>query len=250
MLSHKALHPNIVQHADGSTTNIGEGGFVPAERHRALYADAVIPRRPNYGVAPHGKPALERRDPRSAAPWPGHRDRRRDHPRPPAHAGGGRRGARPPAGRARRPGEPSTTRWSSSSETTATSTASTGSARSGAWPTRNRSGCPCSCAIRGRSRGGHAEGHGPDASTWPLRSWSWPGSLPAPEMDGRSLLPVLRGGETDWRRSFLIEYTSDIVFPRIDRMGYDAVRTERHKYVRYPRARGHGRALRPRRGSL
>jgi N-acetylglucosamine-6-sulfatase len=54
-----------------------------------------------------------------------------------------------------------------------------------------------------------------------------------PELDGRSLLPVLRGEAREWRRSFLIEYTSDTVFPRIDRMGYDAVRTERHKYVRY-----------------
>ena len=44
MLSHKALHPNIVQHADGSTSAIGEGGFVPAERHRSLYAAGALPR--------------------------------------------------------------------------------------------------------------------------------------------------------------------------------------------------------------
>jgi arylsulfatase A-like enzyme len=59
------------------------------------------------------------------------------------------------------------------------------------------------------------------------------GLAPGPDIDGRSLVPVLKGRVADWRRSFLIEYTSDTVFPRIDRMGYDAVRTERYKYVRF-----------------
>lgn len=61
MLAHKALHPNIAQHADGSTSDIGEGGFVPAPRHRSLYAASPLPRRASYGVPPRGKPALERR---------------------------------------------------------------------------------------------------------------------------------------------------------------------------------------------
>ena len=42
----------------------------------------------------------------------------------------------------------------------------------------------------------------------------------------------------DWRKSFLIEYTSDIVFPRMLKMGYDAVRTERYKYIRYRELEG------------
>ena len=61
MLSHKALHPNILQRADGTVVSIGEGGFIPAERHKKLYTDAPLPRRDNYGVPPRGKPALERR---------------------------------------------------------------------------------------------------------------------------------------------------------------------------------------------
>ena len=60
MLSHKALHPNKVQRADGTTEAIGEGGFIPAERHKTIYTDARPPRRPNYAVPPKGKPALER----------------------------------------------------------------------------------------------------------------------------------------------------------------------------------------------
>ena len=52
-------------------------------------------------------------------------------------------------------------------------------------------------------------------------------------MDGRSLVPLLSGEAPNWRTSFVIEYWSDIVFPRIERMGYDAVRTERYKYIRF-----------------
>jgi arylsulfatase A-like enzyme len=48
-----------------------------------------------------------------------------------------------------------------------------------------------------------------------------------------SLIPLLDGDVSGWRRSFLIEYFSDTVFERIDRMGYKAVRTERHKYIQY-----------------
>ena len=60
ILSHKALHPNKVQRADGTTEAIGEGGFIPAERHKTLYAGAQPARRGNYAVPPRGKPALER----------------------------------------------------------------------------------------------------------------------------------------------------------------------------------------------
>ena len=58
--------------------------------------------------------------------------------------------------------------------------------------------------------------------------------VPVPgNMQGRSLVPLLRGKKNEWRRSFLIEYYSDRVFPRIVKMGYKAVRTERWKYIRY-----------------
>ena len=50
---------------------------------------------------------------------------------------------------------------------------------------------------------------------------------------GTSLVPVLRGTDSAWRTSVLIEYYSDAVFPRIRNMGYQAVRTERYKYIHY-----------------
>lgn len=58
--------------------------------------------------------------------------------------------------------------------------------------------------------------------------------VPLPKnLHGRPIQPLLRGEPVDWRRSFLVEYFSDKVFPRMDRMGYRAVRTDRWKYIRY-----------------
>ena len=46
-------------------------------------------------------------------------------------------------------------------------------------------------------------------------------------------MPILQRAGGDWRSSFLVEYYSDTVFPRILNMGYTAVRTDRHKYIEY-----------------
>jgi N-acetylglucosamine-6-sulfatase len=60
------------------------------------------------------------------------------------------------------------------------------------------------------------------------------GGAPASrDMHGRSLLPLLRGEDVPWRASFLVEYFSDTVFPRVLRMGYQAVRTGRWTYIHY-----------------
>ncbi len=40
-----------------------------------------------------------------------------------------------------------------------------------------------------------------------------------PGIDGRSLGPLLARTPADWRTSFLIEYTTDIVLPRTLKMG-------------------------------
>lgn len=61
-LAHKAIHPNIQQRDDGSVPPGQEDPslFIPAERHRSLYAGTVPPRRPSYGKPPVDKPALRR----------------------------------------------------------------------------------------------------------------------------------------------------------------------------------------------
>jgi N-acetylglucosamine-6-sulfatase len=72
------------------------------------------------------------------------------------------------------------------------------------------------------------------------------------DTDGESLVPLLEGDYDEWRESFLVEYFSgppgymdrlrgeDGLIPiqvrefgRILGMGYDAVRTERYKYIKY-----------------
>ena len=58
--------------------------------------------------------------------------------------------------------------------------------------------------------------------------------VPVPKtIEGHSLMPLLSGRRRAWRNSFLIEYYSDKVFPRILQMGYHAVRTDKWKYVHY-----------------
>lgn len=53
------------------------------------------------------------------------------------------------------------------------------------------------------------------------------------EMQGRTFLPALRGEALAPREAFLIEHTSDKVFPRVAGLGYRAVRTDRWKYIHY-----------------
>jgi N-acetylglucosamine-6-sulfatase len=49
---------------------------------------------------------------------------------------------------------------------------------------------------------------------------------------------VLKKEAREWRASFLIEYFTDTVFPRIRNMGYVAVRSSRHKYINYRELQG------------
>ena len=64
------------------------------------------------------------------------------------------------------------------------------------------------------------------------------GLQPDAGIQGRSLVPVLKKEAREWRASFLIEYFTDTVFPRIRNMGYVAVRTPRHKYINYRELQG------------
>ncbi len=65
------------------------------------------------------------------------------------------------------------------------------------------------------------------------------GAKPQTQMDGVSLVPLLEGnGSEKWRSSFLIEYNTDTVFPRVHKMGYRAIRTKRWKYIQYNDLKG------------
>jgi arylsulfatase A-like enzyme len=71
-LAHKAVHPDVRQLDDGSPDfSTGGGKHVPAERHRGRFATEVWPPAPNVlepGVLPVGKPMLRRILERRASP--------------------------------------------------------------------------------------------------------------------------------------------------------------------------------------
>jgi arylsulfatase A-like enzyme len=53
------------------------------------------------------------------------------------------------------------------------------------------------------------------------------------DMDGTSLVPVLADPAATVREDLLVEYYTDQVFPRLQNMGYKALRSGRYKYIRY-----------------
>jgi arylsulfatase A-like enzyme len=59
------------------------------------------------------------------------------------------------------------------------------------------------------------------------------GGRPGRHVQGRSLMPLFRGHTSGWRRSILIEYWAENAYPWLVGMTYKAVRTDRHKYIRW-----------------
>ena len=60
-LSHKAMHPETKQAADGTLSDPNASNFIPAPRHKKLFEGAKLPRRPNWNVPPLDKPALQQK---------------------------------------------------------------------------------------------------------------------------------------------------------------------------------------------
>jgi len=59
------------------------------------------------------------------------------------------------------------------------------------------------------------------------------GGEPGPQIQGRSLLPLLHDERANWRGSFLIEYWAENAYPWLVGMTYKAIRTDRHKYIHW-----------------
>ena len=59
------------------------------------------------------------------------------------------------------------------------------------------------------------------------------GGKAGPQIQGRSLLPLIDGRRAGWRKSFLIEYWAENAYPWLVGMSYKAVRTERYKYIHW-----------------
>ncbi len=231
-MAHKAIHPEARQRDDGSVDLTDAELFIPAERHRDLYAAKKIPRRPNARRAPVGKPALERRI-----------------------------GNLPPLGaETGTPDEGVLGRL----RTLMAVEESVGDI----FHALQETGQLDKTVIVFASDNGYFYGeHGlsverrlayEESIRMPLLV-RYPrlikagtvrdefalnidlaptllalAGAPVPaNMQGRSLVPLLKRERLKWRESFLIEYYSDRVFPRMLQMGYKALRTGRWKYIHY-----------------
>ncbi len=234
-LAHKALHPEIQQRDDGST--VGPDIFIPAARHKNWYAKDRIPRRPNYGRPPRGKPALERAIPGlaplgKATVTDDETIRNRWRELMAVEDGMGRiLAALEESGRL--------------DDTLIVFAGDNGyfygehclsQERRLAYEESIR--MPLLMRYPRRIRAGARVDQfalGIDIAPTLLDA----AGVAAPAaMQGRSLAPLWKARQPGWRESFLIEYFSDRVFPRIVNMGYQAVRTHEWKYIHYTALEG------------
>jgi len=231
-LAHKALHPNIAQRDDGKVVDVGAGGFIPAERHAGMYDTAVFNRRPNYNIPPLDKPALMRTieglPPLSAETSTKEKTiRDRSEMLMAVDEGLGailkaleRKGA-------------------------LDNTIVVFTSDHGYWYGEH-------CLDDERRLAYEEAIRIPMLIRYPptIKAGGRPeqmvlsidlastllemaGVTPGSHLQGKSWVPIFDETVKDWRTSFLVEYYSDTVFPRIVKMGYKAVRNQRYKYIHY-----------------
>jgi len=236
-LAHKAIHPEVTQNNDGSVNLEDAERFLPAERHQNAYAGVTILRRPNYGRAPQGKPALQRQI--GNLPLLGARTVTTDE----AILGRQRTLLAIDEG----VGEIlKALKETGQLDNTIIVFTSDNGYFYGEHGLSVERRLAYEESIRMPLLVRYPEAIKPGAvrdemvlniDLAPTLLTLAGVSVPS-DMQGRSLVPLLKGERSNWRKSFLIEYYSDTVFPRISHMGYKAVRTDRWKYIHYLELRG------------
>jgi N-acetylglucosamine-6-sulfatase len=231
-LAHKAIHPEVMQHGDGSVNLAEAERFIPAERHRNLFAGKKIPRRPNAMRSPIGKPALQRAignlpalGPKTASSDEVVLGRLRTLMAIEEGAGEILKALQE----------------TNQLENTVIVLASDNGYFYGehGLSVERRLAYEESIRMPLLVRYPRMIKAGTIRDEFALNVDVAPtllelaGVAPPPTAEGRSLVPLLKGSGGEWRTSFLIEYYADKVFPRIQKMGYKAVRTERWKYIHY-----------------
>ena len=231
-LAHKAIHPEVMQHGDGSVNLAEAERFIPAERHRNLFVGKKIPRRPNAMRSPVGKPVLQR--PINDLPALGPKTASSDEV---------------VLGRLRSlmaieegVGEIlKALQETNQLDDTVIVLASDNGYFYGehGLSVERRLAYEESIRMPLFVRYPRTIKAGTVRDEFALNIDLAPtllelaGLTPPVSAQGRSLVSLLKGSGSEWRTSFLIEYYSDKVFPRIQKMGYKAVRTERYKYIHY-----------------
>ena len=245
-LAHKAAHPDIVQRNDGSLDPDSDRGYIPAPRHEGRYRDKVFNRRELQGdVAADlgGKPAIRNalaKLPTAAGPQDGEHD----------HA------AFPWTGEEtiRRRAEMILAVDESLGRIMATldslklldKTVIVFSSDNGFFfgehglTTERR--LPYEESIRNPllvryppriPAGSRPEGLALTVDLAPTLL-ELTGVPISPSIQGRSLVPLIHGTPTDWRKAVLVEfYTNEQPFPHLLDMDYRAIRTERYKYIHW-----------------
>ncbi len=231
-LSHKAVHPDLVQNADGSIVNALATNFVPAERHAKLYEGVTVPRRPNCDDTLEGKPALQRKvddlPPLSKAT--GSKDHEiigRQRMFAAVDEGIGRLlAALEETGKAR-----DTIVVFSSDHGYFYGEHGLSYERRLAYEESIR--IPLIIRYPARVTSPRREETAVlSIDVGPTLLDLCGTSYPQP-VAGRSFAPLMRGETIPSHYPFLVEQASDNVFARMRQMGYDAVRGERYKFIRY-----------------
>jgi N-acetylglucosamine-6-sulfatase len=231
-LAHKAIHPEVMQHDDGSVNLAEAERFIPAERHRSLFTGEKIPRRASAMRPPTGKPALERKI--GDLPPLGANTATRDES---------------VLGRLRSlmaieegVGEilKALKETNQLDNTVIVFTSDNGYFYGEhGLSVERRLAYEESIRMPLLIRYPKAIKAGTVRDEFALNIDLAPtllelaGVAGPTRIEGRSLVPLLKGLTPEWRKSFLIEYYSDKVFPRIRQMGYKAVRNEGWKYIHY-----------------
>ena len=230
--AHKAVHPETVQRADGSLSDPTLSNFIPADRHKALYADAKVPRRPNALAAPTNKPALLRKvdglEP--LGPKTGSSDEViKNRLRMLAAVDEG-------VGELLRALEQS----GQLDRTLIVFTSDHGYwygehglsvERRLAYEEGIR--IPVFVRYPGVIKPGTRRNQTVLTLDFAPTLAEIAGAKPPSGLHGKSFVPLFAGNPAGWRDSFLIEHFSETVFPRTRQMGYQAIRTENWKYIHY-----------------
>jgi N-acetylglucosamine-6-sulfatase len=223
-----------MQRDDGSVASLQgqRAGFIPAERHRGRYAQSAVPRRPNARVAPKDKPALHRTipglaplSPATGTPDADVRDRLEmllgvDESLARIVAALGEMGALD-----------NTVLIFTSDHGYFYGEHGLNEERRLAYEETAR--IPLIVRYPRAARAGVTPSQLVQIIDIAPTILELAGVADTTPRHGRSLVPLLGGASPPWRSSILLEYYTDTVFPRTLTMEYQAVRTERHKYIQY-----------------
>jgi N-acetylglucosamine-6-sulfatase len=239
--AHKAVHPDAHQAADGTLDLSRFGGYIPAERHRGLYPGGVFPKKPNmlsHRALVKQKPAwaeafqLRRTEPARRllrAIQAGTQEEIRQRARMMASVDEGVGALLA-----------SLARQNKLDDTLLLFLGDNGYffGEHGLGPERRfayEEGIRAPFLLRYPRKaraGGRIRGLCLCQDIAPTLI-ELAGGRPGAQIQGRSLLPLLAGRRTGWRKSFLVEYWAEQAMPWLIGMTYKAVRTERHKLVHW-----------------